>query len=132
MDNTSSKIIKSTIGLLTADEIVFAGTAGFAGSGTAATDWFNEKENYYYLMDNVENYFYRTMSYQSINYFEGYDKPDWGYDEYIFVVGSNGKLYSVYGQATPIYTIRPTIVLKSDVEFEEIGNGLQTSPYIIK
>ncbi len=112
--NKGAKILQYPVGLLTADEIAFAG-------GT-----FNQSNSSYYLY-NGKNYWTMSPSY-----------ANWSVNK-MFYVRSNGSL--VYcpiddsGSTTTYdrggeYGLRPVINLKSSVEFT--GSGLYKDPYVIK
>ncbi len=100
---SNGDIYSLKVGLITADEVEFAGGK-------------NEKNTSYYLY-NGQNYW--TMSPRS---WEGY--------AYVFVVDTSGRLdaYSVFS----INGLRPVINLKSDTLFAVGGNGTQNNPYVVQ
>ena len=98
---TSSDIIKEPVGLITADEVAFAG--GIFGTNKS-----------YYLYNNQ---YYWTMS---PSVYSDVDQK-----AYIFIILSTGDLYT-----DPIDTarsIRPVINLKVDIQFT--GSGTVSDPY---
>ncbi len=99
----SGDVYTLKVGLITADEVEFAGGK-------------NENNTSYYLY-NGQNYW--TMSPRS---WEGY--------AYVFVVDTSGRLdaYSVFS----INGLRPVINLKSDTLFAVGGNGTQNNPYVVQ
>ena len=107
LDNTVSLKIKSKIGLLTADEVAFAG-----GS-------YLKNNLVYYLKDNG-NKPYWTMS-PSYLYYDG--------NAIVWFVGTNGNLSDNFVYRSR--SVRPVIALRSDVQITS-GNGTQANPYIIK
>ncbi len=112
--NENGKIIGTQsldypVGLITADEVAFAGAAnGKANSGF----WLNTGQEYW------------TMS---PDYFDG------GIS-YVFYVGKNGTLYhSIHG----LYGLRPVINLKADTKLtflhpDQADKGTNSNPYIVK
>ena len=106
-----SKAIRyeSNIGLLTADEVAFAGGA----NGTANST--------YYLSTNANGGWYWTMS---PYYFDVvYDSP------YVWGVGLSGILNHYY--VVNAHAVRPAVVLQSNVTIKNGGVGTQTNPYEI-
>ena len=97
-----NKALQYPIGLITADEVAFAG--GVYGTNNTS----------YYLYTG-QNYW--TMSPSR------YSAGAWG-----FRVNSNGQLDSPYVIYT--YGVRPVINLKADTQFSE-GNGTATNPYVV-
>ena len=91
------------IGLITADEVVYAG--GVLGRG-----------NDYYIYTG-QDYWGFTPSIFNTNGFAG-----------VFRVGLYGNLYNNYVYFTA--GVRPVINLKADVTISS-GNGTSTNPYII-
>ena len=112
LDDTKSLKIESKIGTLTADEIAFAG-GSYEGS-----IWT------YYLRDNVgygDDYkLYWTMS--PSNWDAG------GSVALVWYVDPEGRLNGNHVYSP--FSVRPAVVLKSDVEITS-GNGTQKNPYIV-
>ena len=97
----SSDIIKEPVGLITADEVVFAG--GVSG-----------KDNTSYFLYNNQNYW--TMSpHATINYASGF---------YVYLNGSFGNSYRTVDVG---WGVRPVINLKANAQF--IGEGTVNSPF---
>jgi len=94
------------IGLLTADEAVFAG-------GKVHTSNINSS---YYLAGTSNNFILGTP-------FET------GSPYYLFSVYKNGSIWC-YDITSSTYSVRPVINLVSDVEFSQ-GTGTKTDPYVI-
>ena len=107
LDDSASLKVKSKIGLLTADEIAFA------GGSDAGSNWT------YYLKDNVSKNEYWTMS-----------PSRWisGSLANIWFVYSNDSLASDYVFYSR--SVRPAVVLKSDVQVTS-GDGTQSNPYVV-
>ena len=112
--NKGNKSLSNPVGLLTADEVVYAG-----GSS-------NSTNNNYYL-DNNTNWW--TMSPYAVN--EGIE----GFHANMWYVNSDGGVYSIllnpnefYGNS---YNARPVINLKADVKVST-GDGSSGTPYVIK
>ncbi len=101
-----NNIIKSYVGTLTADEIVFAGNI------------FDNKNINNYLYKNAEDYSWWTLTPYSLS------KDNYNNSEmFIF----NGKLDK--NVLSTLNRIRPSIVLKGTLLVK--GNGTKESPYII-
>ncbi len=99
-------VLRYPIGLITADEVVFAG--GFSGT-TNDTYWLYTGENYW------------TMSPEHV----------WINDKArIFRVGDNGLLGHDYVDNT--LGVRPVINLKADTQFEPNGDGSTDHPFTVK
>ena len=98
--------ITSKVGLITADELAYAGYA--IGTGNTTT----------YLQENATDTYWWSLS--PINFYGGYARV-WS------VGGSNGY----FGSYTVIYTggVRPSISLKSTTNVT--GEGTSSSPFII-
>ena len=108
LDGTKSLKIKSKVGTLTADEVVFAGGG--------------KRESNYYLKDNVDQEYW-TMSPGAWDDRDGI--------AYVYRVSWLGELYELdFGIANTVHSVRPVVVLKSDIEITE-GNGTQANPYVI-
>ena len=102
--SNSSDILKIPVGLITADETVYAGLAWSSGN---SSNYLYTKQNYWTMSPN------RFTS-------SGYAN--------VFLVGSSGHLswYDVsFG-----YGVRPVVNLKSSVQITG-GNGSSGSPYVI-
>lgn len=100
-DGNGKGIISSNVGLITYDEVLYAG------------GYYNETNNDYYLY-NKTNYW--TMSPAGLN-----NTPD----AYLWFVNSDGLInYVVY---TDTFSLRPVINLKKDVTVT--GNGTSGTPY---
>ena len=100
---TSSDTYTLKVGLITADEVMYAG--GKFANNTS-----------YYLY-NGQNYW--TMS------------PNrWSGGAYVFFVGTSGFLNANGVHAT--YGLRPVINLKADTLFAAGGNGTQSNPYVVQ
>ncbi len=94
------------IGLLTADEVVYAGGGNVNFS--------------YYLLKNTENTWWWALS---PNYFYGGDVGVWGVSGY--------RSYLDYGRVSDGYGGRPSLSLKSTVPIAS-GKGTRTSPYVVE
>ena len=95
--------ITSKIGLITADELAFAGYAGGLGNTTT------------YLQDNATDDWWWSLSPDS---FDGGDAYVWGVSGGLGVFG--GRVYSAGG-------VRPSISLKPFINVT--GNGTSTNPF---
>ncbi len=98
--------LTNPIGLVTADEVAFAG------------ETWNKFNSGYYLYTNSE---YWTMSPWYTNGLNGYYAT-------VIIVEAYGSLYGHYVDNTET-GVRPVINLKSDTIFK--GNGTQESPYVV-
>ena len=107
-DNSEALKVNAKIGLLTADEIAFAG-----GS-------YEESIWTYYLKDNA-NQLNWTMS-PSRWLSDG--------DTRIWYVGTDGKLDRSYVIVGNSHSIRPAVTLKSNVTITS-GDGTQKNPYVV-
>ncbi len=108
LDCASGDIYSLKVGLITADEVQFAGASG----GT----W-----NQQYYLYNQQNYWTMTPDY-------------WDGDEefpYVFFVWSTGQLSDMYRMYGDQY-VRPVINLRSDVTFNSGSDGTQNNPYIVQ
>ena len=102
-DNGNKSLIYP-IGLITADEALFA---GILWSGT-----------------NQNNYLYTMQAYWTMS--PGY------YDStgaYVFIVNSNGNLYINDGNVSNVNGVRPVINLRSNVQLT--GSGTTSDPYVV-
>ncbi len=110
-----NKALTNPIGLITADEVVFAGGQ------------FNTKNNDYWLTTNS----YWTMSPSNFSVNSGISSDG---DAFMFEVDSNGKLYSTSVASIP--GIRPVINLKADTVFKTLENGKDPgtvdNPYVVQ
>ena len=99
---TSSDIIKEPVGLITADEVAFAGGV------------FGINNTSYYLYNNQD---YWTMS------------PSYFNDGLVgvFLVFSNGSITLDVWFVSDTFGVRPVINLKADTQF--IGEGTVNSPF---
>jgi len=109
LNNSQAIRYESNIGILTADEIAFAG-------GVSSTE-----NSTYYLSTNANSRSYWTMT---PYFYEDYQEAS--------------KVYGVHlaGQLTrndvfEDYAIRPAVVLQSNVTIKDGGVGTQTNPYVI-
>ena len=100
---TSSDIIAEPIGLITADEVAFAGGV------------YNTNTISYYLYNNQ---YYWTMS----------PFGNYGGDARVLYVSSNGSFSNVSAY-TITYGVRPVLNLKADTKFE--GSGTVDSPFVV-
>ena len=98
--------INSKVGLITADELAYAGYA-YAKNNTTT-----------YLQENATDTYWWSLS---PNHFNGFNAYVWG------VYGSDGNFYSNY--VSNAYGVRPSISLKSTTNVT--GEGTSSSPYII-
>jgi len=100
---------ESNIGLLTADEVAFAGETFSSVSNRT-----------YYLSTNV-NSVYWTMS------------PSYYFavDEYLGVFQLSSAGFLTDGIVDLVKAVRPAVVLQSNVTIAEGGLGTQTNPYVI-
>ncbi len=103
--NKGNKKLTYPVGLITADEIAFAG--GVVGSDN----------NSYYLYTNQ---YYWTMT--PYNFDTSYDIAD---VFFVYTSGNNG-----YSYVHNTWAIRPVINLKADVTISS-GNGTSTQPFVI-
>ena len=101
--SNGNKALTNPIGLITADEVAFAGGV-----------WGTNNTSYY--LYTAQNYW--TMSPYGFN----------GSSAYVFYVNSSGDLY--YNGVYVTYGVRPVINLKADVQITG-GNGSSGSPYVI-
>ena len=98
------------VGLLTADEIAFAG-------GT-----YNTSNSTYYIKGNTNSSFWWALS-----------PLDFSGSSRAFVWGvSGGSSYLVVGGVNNSYEVRPSLSLQSGVKISSSGIGTATDPYIIK
>ena len=102
--------ITSKIGLITADELAFAGYAAGTTAGTGNTTT--------YLQENATDTYWWSLS---PYFFYGAGASVW------YVIGSNGYFGGNYVFLT--YGVRPSISLKSTTNVT--GNGTSDSPFII-
>ena len=98
--------INSKVGLITADELAFAGYAYDTGNTTT------------YLQENATSDKWWSLSPDSFN---------GSYASVWFVIGSDGRF--VYNHVNLTYGVRPSISLKSTTSVT--GDGTSSSPYII-
>ena len=96
------------IGLITADEVVFAGSG-------ADLSLFN---NSYYL-HTEQSYWTMSPSHFLNGHYAG-----------VYLVGSFGYLDYSVGRVTNSYGVRPVINLKADIQFSG-GNGTSSNPYVV-
>ena len=94
------------IGLLTTDEVVYAGGGNVNFS--------------YYLLKNTENWFWGALS---PTFFNGYVAVVWG------VFGDDSSLG--HGVVSNDHGVRPSLSLKSTVPIAS-GKGTRTSPYVVE
>jgi len=106
---TGNNKLDNPVGLITADEVVFAG--GFWSPGSSSTD-----QNHYL---NIRN-FYWTMT-PSMYYSAG---------TRMIVVNTLGYVTSAAPNSS--YILRPVINLKANTEFFEDGTGTQDNPFVVK
>ncbi|MDO4341195.1 MAG: hypothetical protein Q4C44_00425 [bacterium] len=100
-------VLTYKLGLLTADEIAFAGGAYVTGNST------------YYIYGNASSNWWWTLT------------PAYNYDEAALIVFSGGGLNTDYARITSSNClIRPAISLTS--EMKASGNGTATDPYVIQ
>ena len=103
----SNDIIKEPVGLITADEVAYAG--GVNG------------------LNNTNYYLYNNMNYWTMSPYEFNAN-----EARVFIVGSNGNIYgsSVLGLNLAVaYGVRPVINLRSDVTL--LGSGTSDDPYTV-
>ena len=100
-----NKALQYPIGLITADEVAFAGGV--------------------YGTNNTSYYLYTGQNYWTMSpyYFSSYGYAD------VFYVNSDGQLNS-NGVAWAVPGVRPVINLKSSVQFSE-GNGTADKPFVV-
>jgi len=98
------------VGLLTADEVVFAGSC--VGSSCANAS--------YYLYKNASSDYWWTMS---PSYFNGYNSLMYNVD-----LNSNLDNYNSDG----LRALRPAISLTSAITIQDGGTGTQNNPYVIE
>ena len=104
-DGNGKGIINASIGLLTYDEVIYAG-------------------NYPYVK-NDKNYLYNNFHWWLMSP-AGYD----GANAFVWDVASSGTLY-VYGTYGSSVNLRPVINLKSDTQISD-GNGTKDSPFVVE
>ena len=109
-DGSIAVKIKAKVGLLTIDEIVFAGANYGADTFT------------HYLKDNTSNEYW-TMSPASTEIVDSSMKV-------LRLWLANSSELSSNGVYFYQNSIRPALVLRSDVEITG-GNGIQSNPYIV-
>ena len=100
-----NKVLDYPIGLITADEVAYAGGYFWQSDGSAA--------NKFYYLYSGEYYWTMTPSSHKYN------------NTYVFRVNSDGCLD--YNQLTDIRGVRPVINLSPDVTIT--GSGTTSSPY---
>ena len=100
--------LKYPIGLLTADEVVYAGA--YKANQTNKT--------YYLYNSSISSSWWLSSPY----YYTGYDADEWA------VYGSNGA-FNNYSDVYASDALRPTINLKNSVKFT--GTGTSSDPYKI-
>ena len=98
--------INSKVGLITADELAYAGYA------------YNISNTTTYLQENATDTYWWSLS---PNYFDGYDASVW------IVYGGNGNFDNSH--VLNAFGVRPSISLKSTTNVT--GEGTSSSPYII-
>ena len=108
---SNNDIIKVQVGLITADEVMFAGIS------------YSEKTTNNYLYTGQA---YRTMSphYYSHTYANGSNG-----NAYILYVAGNGQLPGNGSDASIISGMRPVVNLKADTLFT--GSGTSSDPYTV-
>mgnify|MGYP004592349337 CR=1 FL=1 len=114
---TGNKSLKYSIGLITADEVMFAGHAGGIFDGIynkmyASIDNYLTNENYYWLMTPAGGY------------------NPYGYSEWfshVFFVNASGGIDDAATSNNG--DIRPVINIRSDVTIT--GSGTKNDPYIV-
>ena len=99
---SSNDVIKEPVGLITADEVVFAGV----GKGSVSTGYYLYNYQYYWTMSPA----------------------NWNFGPSMFFVSSKGTLGSS-GDLTNTWGVRPVINLTADTTFT--GDGTATNPYIV-
>ena len=102
---TSGDIYSLKVGLITADEVMYAG-----GKGANNTSYYLYNGQYYWTMS--PHYWNGTIS-----------------GGLMFVADSNGALINVHLHST--YGLRPVINLKADTQFQSGGNGSLDNPYVV-
>ena len=119
--NKGNKALIYPIGLITMDEVMLAGNAGgiFNGGGDYVPERPSSVNNYL-----TTNSYYWTMT--PVGGYNPYGFPKWY--AHLFFVYPLGYLDD--SQAAAGHTIRPTINLKSDLEFT--GDGTIDNAYKIK
>ena len=108
--NKGNKALEYPIGLITADEVAYAG--GVVGSS-------NQNQSYY-LYTGEHYWTMSPLSFYSSSY------------AYVFFVSSNGSLGNDIGGMNVNSTadVRPVVNLKADVQISS-GNGSSGNPYVI-
>ena len=104
--NKGNKALTYPVGLITADEVAFAG--GVAGINNTR----------YYLYTNQ---YYWTMS--PYDFMGGYAN--------VFYVTDYGRLDGSDGAVSGMIGVRPVINLRADIQFQEGTTGTSTNPYIV-
>jgi len=109
---TEAKAIryKNVLGILSADEVAFAGSNA------------NDEPTYdYYLRTNASRNWYWTLSPSNLRT---------GSHSYVWSVFSGGLDYGDLD--IPNGSVRPAVVLRSDVTIQDGGNGTIDKPYVIE
>lgn len=123
-ENSSTTKIINNIGLLTADEVIFAGNP-----------FNNNLSNSYYLMENTDcssNPMAQSnwCSYWTMTPLQLGSSME-SEELYINTILDSGNLWMVYAGDWGGAFIRPSVVLNSNVTIVSGGTGTQTNPYVI-
>lgn len=108
LSNSKAKI-KYPIGLLTLDEIILAGLSGNITSAPNSTYYLYTGDDYWSMSPS---YMYHTSA-------------------FVFYVFNDGSIVNYY-VGGELHGVRPVISLKLGIEFEPVGDGTPTNPYIVK
>ncbi len=114
--STGNKALTYPIGLITADEVLFAGSSGGVFDGTY--NYQKSTPNAYLTIGNR----YWTMT--PTGYYNLFGLPSWS--SLVFIVNSSCDIDDYYTHVT--YGLRPVINLKNTLKFT--GAGTKNNPYI--
>lgn len=117
---TGNKSLTYPIGLITIDEVSYAGGVGWPTSG-------EKPDNEDFYLNNGTWYWTMTPNdYSDFSSYEPYERYTSGH----WYVASTGYLYGDWSKTTT-GDVRPVINIKSDVVITG-GNGTATNPYVVK
>ena len=114
--SSGNKTLTYPIGLITADEVLFAGSSGGVFDGTY--NYQKTTPNAYLTIGNR----YWTMT--PTGYYNLFGLNYWS--SFVFIVNSSGDIDDYYTNVT--YGLRPVINLKNTLKFS--GAGTKNNPYV--
>ena len=114
--SSGNKTLTYPIGLITADEVLFAGSSGGVFDGTY--NYQKTTPNAYLTIGNR----YWTMT--PTGYYNLFGLTYWS--SFVFIVNSSGDIDDYYTNVT--YGLRPVINLKNTLKFT--GAGTKNNPYV--